>query len=639
MKINYNYLNNIDTFIELLTDIVFFKNLNGEYQHFNTAFLKFNKMSREEVLGKTVFDFYSLENAVKFDNDDKKILADNKSRSYDEVFKRDDQDDIYFHTSKQIVYDENNNQIGLFCTARDITSKKQYELIYKDSEFILEYIAIHDDLQKVLTKIVNLAEKRDLNSKCSILLLDKEKKHLLNGAAPSLPDFYNKAVDGVEIGEKVGSCGSAAFSQKRVIVENIDTHENWQPYLELTKKADLHSCWSQPIFSSKDEILGTFAIYHNQPKKPTDFELKLIMTYAHLASVAIEKELNEKEIKQREYQLSQLFNNALVGLMYITGDRVLISANERLAEIFGYDDPEEMVGISMRQIHLSEKRFREFGKKNFEALRDKEIFNVEYQLKKKDGTATWCELSGKALDHNLPADLSKGVLWTISDINIRKKLEEKVKERTKEIEAKNLQLKTLASTDHLTGLYNRSQLDKTLEEKFKYCRRYNSTVGVIMIDIDFFKQVNDQYGHQVGDTILREFADLLTCCSRETDIIGRWGGEEFLIVVNNIDKENLIKLAEKLRVRVETHTFPFLKHKTASFGTALYHPDDEINELVARADKALYNAKNNGRNRVEFLQRQEMAKAFDLEERSEASNNAPIDNKDVNVYCHGPRSY
>jgi len=619
MKINYNDLNKLDNIIELITDLVFFKNINGEYKHCNNAFLNFNNKTRKEVLNKTVFDFYSYENAVKFTQDDKNILAENKDRSYGEVFKVPDGDDIYFHTTKQIVYDNEGNQAGLFCIARNVTIKKQYELIFKDSKKILEYIAIHDDLKKILDKIVHLAEERNRSSLCSILLLDETKTHLLTGSAPSLPDFYNEAIHGVEIGEKVGSCGSAAFKKTKVIVEDIDTHENWQPYLSLTQKANLHSCWSHPIFSSKDEILGTFAIYHEKRKKPSDFDLKLINSYAHLASVAIEKDYNEKvvlekehqileqikisneKLKSREYELSQIFNNALVGLMYITGDRILVKGNQRLADIFGYKNPQEMVGMSMRKFHLSQERYVEFGKTNFEPLKEKEKFNIEYKLQRKDSSSIWCELSGKALDENTPANLSKGVLWTIKDISRRKKLEKKVKERTKEIELKNTQLEELAAKDHLTGLFNRSKLDEALENQFKHSKRYRTIFGAIMIDIDYFKQVNDDYGHQAGDTILQEFATLLKNASRETDIIGRWGGEEFLLIVENIDKDNLINLAQKLRMSVEEYKFSIVNHKTASFGVALYRSGEKINELIARADKALYQAKDSGRNCVNFL--------------------------------------
>ena len=136
---------------------------------------------------------------------------------------------------------------------------------------LLEYIAIENSLQKVLDKIVNLAEKRNPEITCSILLLDETKQHLLTGSAPSLPKFYNDAVNGLKIGEKIGSCASAAYKKERVIVENINTHENWQDYLDLTQKANLHACWSQPIISSQNEVLGTFAIYNNVVKAPIKF--------------------------------------------------------------------------------------------------------------------------------------------------------------------------------------------------------------------------------------------------------------------------------------------------------------------------------------------------------------------------------
>ena len=180
-------------------------------------------------------------------------------------------------------------------------------------------------------------------------------------------------------------------------------------------------------------------------------------------------------------------------------------------------------------------------------------------------------------------------------------LEEKVNERTQEIENKNRQLKELVVRDHLTGLFNRTKLDEVLDYEYKRSKRHNTVFGVIMVDIDFFKKVNDTHGHQAGDTVLCEFATLLEENSRETDTVGRWGGEEFLIIVENIDKEAILKLAEKLRICVDEYKFSIVKHKTASFGVSIYQTEDEINKIVARADIALYKAKHNGRNRVEFL--------------------------------------
>ena len=96
-----------------------------------------------------------------------------------------------------------------------------------------------------------------------------------------------------------------AYKKERVIVEDINSHENWAPFLELTRKANLHACWSEPILSSNKEILGTFAIYNNTPKAPTSFELKLISSYANLASIAIEKELTYRALEKTNKQLGQ----------------------------------------------------------------------------------------------------------------------------------------------------------------------------------------------------------------------------------------------------------------------------------------------------------------------------------------------
>ena len=308
-------LNNLDTFIELIPDLAFCKNIEGQYTNCNNAFLNFIKKDRKDVIGKTDLELFSNKNALRFKEDDEKIFKDSQTRSYEEIFHQEDGYVEYFQTTKQVIYNEEKKQLGLFCIAKSITIEKQYEFIYEDNKMLLEYIATHNDLTKVLEKIVRLAEKRNSNSKCSILILDESKTKLLSGSAPSLPDFYNEAINGIEIGEKIGSCGSAAFKKQRVIVENIDTHENWQPFLSLTNKANLHACWSEPIFSSKDEILGSFAIYSDRVKSPSEYELKLINSYANLASVAIEKENNTKEAYAKKEQLLQQSKLASMGEM------------------------------------------------------------------------------------------------------------------------------------------------------------------------------------------------------------------------------------------------------------------------------------------------------------------------------------
>jgi diguanylate cyclase (GGDEF)-like protein len=172
---------------------------------------------------------------------------------------------------------------------------------------------------------------------------------------------------------------------------------------------------------------------------------------------------------------------------------------------------------------------------------------------------------------------------------------------TDEISKKNLELEQLSITDNLTKLYNRNKLDDVLISEVNRSNRYSSPFGIVLIDIDYFKSVNDIYGHQVGDTVLKEFSQILRSNSRNTDVVGRWGGEEFLIICSQSNLENILTLANYLKEKISTYPFSLGEQKTASFGVAIYNKDENIDEMIKRADDALYKAKENGRNRVEYL--------------------------------------
>lgn len=168
-----------------------------------------------------------------------------------------------------------------------------------------------------------------------------------------------------------------------------------------------------------------------------------------------------------------------------------------------------------------------------------------------------------------------------------------------ELEEKRLQLEQLAVTDRLTGLYNRFMLDHVLETELFRSQYHSSQFALVLLDIDHFKLVNDNYGHPVGDQVLIEFARLLTNNIRQIDIIGRWGGEEFLIICRNTEIVTARTLVEILRTRISQHSFPVIGNKTSSFGITEYKKGDSIMQMMARVDKALYRAKRAGRNRIE----------------------------------------
>ena len=170
----------------------------------------------------------------------------------------------------------------------------------------------------------------------------------------------------------------------------------------------------------------------------------------------------------------------------------------------------------------------------------------------------------------------------------------------RQLEAAYRQAEQLAVTDKLTGVYNRHRLDEVLEEETGKAERYGDVFGVIILDIDHFKRINDRYGHRTGDIVLRTFVDVLRRHCRMTDILGRWGGEEFLIIVPHADRRALLEFSEKLRSAVEATTFHDVEQVTTSIGASVYRDGDTPDTLVKRADDALYEAKRQGRNTVAF---------------------------------------
>jgi signal transduction histidine kinase len=177
----------------------------------------------------------------------------------------------------------------------DITERQRTEKLLKGRNRVLEQIATGVSLDEVLATLVETAEDVNPEMIGSVLLLDKNCLRL--GAAPNLPDFYNEAVDGLEIGEGVGSCGTAAYLGERVIVTDVMNHPYWAAYSEIAKKAEIGACWSEPIVSPTGEVLGTFAMYYREPREPDPRDLVDIETAAHLAGIAISHTRAEEELR------------------------------------------------------------------------------------------------------------------------------------------------------------------------------------------------------------------------------------------------------------------------------------------------------------------------------------------------------
>jgi two-component system cell cycle response regulator len=175
----------------------------------------------------------------------------------------------------------------------------------------------------------------------------------------------------------------------------------------------------------------------------------------------------------------------------------------------------------------------------------------------------------------------------------------------RQIEAKNRLLEELALTDALTGLANRRAIDEWAARQLSGAARHGFPFWVVMIDLDHFKSVNDTYGHDAGDTVLKGFAEILKTNTRQSNIAGRVGGEEFLQVLTHVDERSVKIVVERVREQFEAEKFFFAgatRFFTASFGAAGFcgKSAPELSELIGRADAALYRAKRLGRNRIEL---------------------------------------
>ncbi len=182
-------------------------------------------------------------------------------------------------------------------------------------------------------------------------------------------------------------------------------------------------------------------------------------------------------------------------------------------------------------------------------------------------------------------------------------LEQQVRERTEALSIANQELERLATVDGLTGLHNRRRFDTKLQEEFQLLRRTGRGFSLILIDVDHFKAINDEHGHQKGDEVLRQLAHLLTRCMRNTDFVARYGGEEFAVLLPDLqDEAEGWAVAEKIRAAVAAYSFPGVGRVTASLGLSCALKDDASSgEVVERADMALYKAKLAGRNLVAQL--------------------------------------
>ncbi|EJF06540.1 diguanylate cyclase (GGDEF) domain-containing protein [Thiovulum sp. ES] len=294
--------------------------------------------------------------------------------------------------------------------------------------------------------------------------------------------------------------------------------------------------------------------------------------------------LLQKEIEEKQKFLDLLLN-AQSSMITLASSDSIHYANKSFLDFFGYSNFDDFYIKYNSLIDIFVKGTKYFSVENLEEgeswINKLKLLNSEKRV-----VAMENKLFQKKFFQVGISDFHEDGLFVINFTDISNTIEEKE------------QLEKKVTFDKLTGAYTREHFDLAIPKLIKNCMDNGDKIAFSILDIDFFKKVNDTYGHDIGDEVLKEMVKTVKSSARSGDMLIRWGGEEFILVLSIQDTEHLHIALEKFRKAIENKPMPEVGNITCSFGGTLYNWDEDVNKSIKRADEALYNSKRNGRNQV-----------------------------------------
>jgi signal transduction histidine kinase len=285
--------------------------------------------------------------------------------------------------------------LGGVIVCRNITRIKEEEFFRAGQTRVLEMIAADASLSEILTSLVLLMEGQAEGLRCSILLLNRDGKHVRHGAAPNLPEAYVKAVDGSPIGPRNGSCGTAMFTRRPVVVTDVMTDPLWADYRELAQICGLRACWSSPILSSRGDILGSFAMYRQETRGPQPDETRLTEIATHIAGIAIDRQRQQEILRERDARINLAAESADLAfwVLYPEGNAWMSDKGRR---IYGFDSNLPLTcDLILSRIHPDERAAVKAEYDRGCALQGR--FESEHRLLLPYGKTRWVIMRGRCL--------------------------------------------------------------------------------------------------------------------------------------------------------------------------------------------------------------------------------------------------
>lgn len=469
--------------------------------------------------------------------------------------------------------------------------------VLASEQSVLRLITRNTPLPELLVEVCRRAEALlGDGASCTILLLDIDGVHVHVGAAPSLPRQYSAAIEGATIGPVAGSCGTAMYLRRMVVVEDIETDPLWADYRAVALPLGLRACWSVPFLDDAGAVLGAFAVYHRMPRRPSDEETELLRDIGNSVGLAVHQDRIARQLVRSEEHHRLVVNSLNEGILVVSRDGVVVASNpsaNRMMRVKG-----DLVGRRLSTVIL--RKLREDGtpiapddwpsRRALETATPMLDYTVGFGLA--DGDTIW--VRGNAVPIVKPGETqADSVLVSFNDIGPVREAQQ--------------QLRYLATRDALTGLYNRRWLGDRMRELFggHDAAGGPARVAILFIDLVGFKKVNDTAGHDAGDALLRSVAARLAACGGGQHALTRVGGDEFVILVDDCDDPD--RLAVLAREVIDAIAKPFAIANNeywlgVSIGISVAPRDgDDAVTLMRNADSAMYDAKQRGRNHFTFF--------------------------------------
>ncbi|MFM0223462.1 putative bifunctional diguanylate cyclase/phosphodiesterase [Paraburkholderia dipogonis] len=464
---------------------------------------------------------------------------------------------------------------------------------------VLRLITRNTPLPELLDEVCRRAEALlGEGASCSILLLDPDGVHARVGGAPSMPAHFSAAIDGAAIGPRVGSCGTAMYERRLVVVEDIETDPLWADFRHLALPLGLRACWSVPFENDSGVVLGAFAVYYRVPRRPSDEEEAMLRDIGHSVGLAVHQDTMVQRLAHSEEHHRLVVDHLIEGIVVQSRGGIVLACNPSAQRILRATP--QIVGRSIHTVMV--RAYHEDGSLVADTARPtaqvlttgKPVLGVTIGVELIGGDIVW--ITENVVPIIKPGESEpSSVLISFTDIG-------PVREAQR-------QLKFLATRDSLTGLYNRAYLTERMRDLFTPDMSSGmgelASVAVLFVDLDGFKKVNDTAGHEAGDSLLCSVAERLSACISPEDTLARVGGDEFVIVVSAYENTgHLIGLARRI---LDMIAVPFAVadneyYLGASIGISRFPEDgQDVATLMRNADSAMYHAKQRGRNNFQFF--------------------------------------